>query len=146
MPAKKPRQIKIERRKFWVKPYTRKDGTKVRGHWVSATTFKRKDVGSPGVRSRGAKSGKYSKKKGYKPWITREGKLGGKGYLSKSTVSRRRILNRCVKNWGYRSCLGSIMVLNRSSTLRRKYGRKLDEDKEYLKRKYGGKGSFGPRK
>ena len=117
--------------------YRRKDGT-----YVKATTYK---IESRGL-SRGRKTGKYSIKKGYKPWITREGKLGGKGYLSKSSSVQQRLLDRCVKEYGYRSCLGSIMVLNRSRKLKKKYGAKLDKLKNYLKMKYGGVGSFGKRK
>ena len=138
--------ITVQRKGYYRKAYTRADGTRVKGAWVPATTFKIKNVGSKGVRSRGAKQGSFSKKKGYKPWITREGKLGGPGYFSKSAAQRHKILNQCVKGYGYRSCLGSLMVLNRSSTLKSKYGRTINADKNYLKGKYGGPGSFGPRK
>lgn len=81
-----------------------------------------------------------------KQWIIREGKLGGPGYLSKSQAQRRKILDKCVKQYGYRSCLGSVMVLNRNRTIAARHGAKIDADKEYLKKKYGGPGSFGPRK
>ena len=121
--------ITVHRKGYYRKPYTRADGTRVKGAWVPATTFKRTDVGSKGVRSRGAKQGLFSKKKGYKPWITREGKLGGPGYFSKPAATRHRILNECVRGYGYRSCLGSLMVLNRSRELKKKYGAKIDADK-----------------
>jgi len=135
-------QITTKRKGYWRKAYTRADGTRVKRTWVPATTFKRSDVGSKGVRSRGAKQGPYSKQK---PWITREGKLGGAGYFSKPAATRHRLLNKCVKEYGYRSCLGSLMVLNRSSVMKQKYGAKIDADKNYLKNKYGGPGSFGAR-
>ena|SRR3990167_5366912 len=95
---------------IWRKGYTRKDGVKVRGTWVSIK----------------------SKRKSRKPWITRKGKLGGSGFLSKSFESQKRILRNCVKQYGYRSCLGSIMVLNRNMKIKELYGRKIDRLKEYL--------------
>lgn len=118
---------------------------KVKRTVVPKTTYKKKDAGSPGVRSRGAKQGPYSIKRGYSPWITHEGKLGGAGYLIKPASVRHQILDKCVQGYGYRSCLGSIMVLERSSSLQQRYGAKLASDRNYLKMKYGGKGSFGRR-
>ena len=117
------------------KGYYRKDGT-----YVKPTTYCIKDQGTPGRRARGAKGGPYAKEK---PWITREGKLGGEGYLKKSAAERRKLLDKCVRNYGYRSCLGSVMVLNRNTAIRAKYGNKITVDREYLKKKYGGPGSFG---
>lgn len=81
------------------------------------------------------------------PWIRpeRAGKLGGEGYLKKTAAERQRLLDRCVREWGYRSCLGSVMVLERSRVIKAKYGAKLRKDREYLRRKYGGPGAFGKR-
>lgn len=91
----------------------------------------------------GAKTGPHSLAKGFKPWITRKGKLGGKGFLSKPRETQKKILNKCVKDYGYRSCLGSVMVLNRSRAVAAKYGRTLGTLRRYLVKTYGGPGSFG---
>ena len=71
-------------------------------------------------------------------WITRPGKLGGPGFLSKSSSEQYRLLDKCVREYGYRSCLGSVMVLQRSRAINSSYGAKLNNLKNYLKRKYGG--------
>lgn len=76
-------------------------------------------------------------------WITRPGKLGGIGFLSKSPQVQHRLLNKCVDEYGYRSCLGSLMVLNRNRSIKRRHGKKIDKLKNWLKMKYGGPGSFG---
>jgi hypothetical protein len=49
--------------------------------------------------------------------ITHPGKLGGKGFLGKTVAEQRAILDRCVrmKQFGYRSCLGSIQLLENIS-------------------------------
>jgi hypothetical protein len=110
--------------------YRRKNGTSVK-----SATFKIKDRGSKGRKSRGSKSGKYSKQR---RWITRKGKLGGPGYMWKPSSTRHKLLDNCVSKHNYRSCLGSLMVLNRSSVLRRKYGKEINSDKKYLEDRYGG--------
>ena len=79
-------------------------------------------------------------------WITRKGKLGGKGFLSKSVSAQHRLLNKCVRGYGYRSCLGSVMVLNRNSVIRRKHGAKIDKLKRYLMNKYGKSKSRKPKR
>lgn len=137
-----PGQVLIRREGYQRKPYKRKDGTLVEGTYVPPTEFCIEDPGKPGIRSRGAKSGPYAEEK---PWIQREGKLGGPGYTSKSAKERHKILDKCVKQYGYRSCLGSIMVLLRDSEISSKVRKKLDSDKKYLEKNYGGPGSFGPR-
>lgn len=115
--------------KYWRKAYTRSDGTRVQGTWVTVKTS---------GRSRGRKTGgRYSVKKGYSPWITRKGKLGGPGYLSKSSTERHRLLSKCVSEYGYRSCLGSVMVLSRNRSVQAVHGSKLTQDREWLKNKYG---------
>jgi hypothetical protein len=108
------------------KSYTRSDGTRVKSSVVHA-----KGSG----RSRGRKTGGRFKSK--KSWITREGKLGGSGFLSKSASVQHKLLDKCVKKYGYRSCLGSVMVLNRNKTIKAKYGKKLKALMEYLKKQYG---------
>jgi hypothetical protein len=78
--------------------------------------------------------------------ITRKGKLGGKGFLSKPRETQKRILAKCQREYGYRSCLGSVMVLERIPETNRKYGRTLAALRKWLVKEYGGPGSFGPRK
>lgn len=107
-------------------------------------------------RTRGVKTmrGPYPERRGYAPWITRKGKLG-KGFLTTMTAAeRKKALDKCVRDYGYQSCLGSIMVLERARRGPRgrgegvgeKYASELRTSREYLRRKYGGKGSFGARK
>lgn len=72
-------------------------------------------------------------------WIdpAREGKLG-EGFLTNMTFAEQKTaLRRCVKKWGYRSCLGSVMVLNRNQEIREKYGNKIKRAKDWLMKEYG---------
>ena len=85
------------------------------------------------------------KKTPARKWITHRGKLGGPGFLNKTKIEQKRILDTCVQKHGYRSCLGSIMVLERNTTLKTKYGTRLKSLRKYLKDTYGGKGSFKKR-
>lgn len=102
-------------------------------------------VKNPAV-SYGAKTGPHSAKKRFKPWIKRKGDLG-EGFLKTMTESQRaKALDRAVKKFGYRPVLGKINALERSRALKTKYGAQLESAREYLKSKYGGKGSFGPRR
>lgn len=84
---------------------------------------------------------KIKKKTKSYDWIKKEGKLGGKGYLKKSDRTRHAILNKCVKEYGYRSCLGSLMVLNRNTKIKKYHGKKIDDDKKWLMMKYNPKSS-----
>lgn len=138
------KRIRIDRDPYCVEPYTKTDGTKVEGYCVPETTYTMEDPGKPGRRSRGAKAGPFSASKGYEPWIQREGKLGGPGYTEKPQKKRREILTKCVKQFGYRSCLGSVMVLLRNSEISKKTRKVLESDKAWLMKTYGGPGSFGP--
>jgi hypothetical protein len=98
--------------------------------------YRRSKRRSPSKRRKSRRSRKSpSKRKSYN-WITRPGKLGGPGFLSKSSSEQHRLLNKCVKEYGYRSCLGSIMVLQRSRSINRAHGSKLNSLKNYLKNKY----------
>jgi len=80
-----------------------------------------------------------------KKWITRPGKLGGKGFLSRPLAAQHRILAHCVSEYGYRSCLGSVMVLERIHRTEAKFGPRLRHLREWLVGEFGGPGSFGPR-
>ena len=79
---------------------------------------------------------------GSRAWITRKGKLGGKGFLSKPKKEQKRLLRKSVDKYGYRSTLGSIMALERSDVLRQRYGGKLESLRGWLRRTYGGEGSY----
>jgi hypothetical protein len=76
--------------------------------------------------------------------ITRPGKLGGKGFVTKPVKTQKQILDRCIKGYGYRSCLGSVMILERLPANERHFTR-LAGLRNYLVSKYGGPGTFGPR-
>ncbi len=103
-------------------------------------------------RTRGVKTmpGPYAARRGYKPWIRRRGKLGEGFLTTMNKAERQKSLDRCVSAYGYRSCLGSIMVLERAKKGPRgkgegvgvKYASKLKSSREFLKEKYGGPGSF----
>ena len=91
-------------------------------------------------RSRGRKTGgPFSRKKGYKPWITKSGKLGGPGFLERPRHEQLAILDACVPKYGYKSCLGSILVLNRSKKIKKSHGRELDLIKQKFMHKYRSK-------
>lgn len=101
------------------KGYRRKDGT-----YVKSTCIE--DRGAPG------------KGPDIIP-IEHEGKLGGPGYLEKSERTRHGLLNKCVKKWGYKSCLGSINALGvfGKREFSKTQKRKIDKDRDYLVNKFG---------
>jgi hypothetical protein len=107
------------------KSYRRRDGTKVKSALVTT-----KGSG----KSRGRKTG--GKYKEEKKWITKIGKLGGSGFLTKTSTEQHKLLNNCVKKYGYRSCLGSLMVLNKNKIIKEKHGKKINSLVKYLKNKY----------
>lgn len=127
-------KISVTKKASKRKSYKRKDGTRVKASKVKGSTFCVKDRGAPG---KGPKVIPPMK----------EGGLGGPGYLDKSSSARHKILDRCVKSDGYRTCLGRIQALSvlGKRTFSKADHSKLRGDREYLKRKYGGEGSFGPR-
>jgi len=94
--AKKCPPGQISRDGYTRKGYTRKDGTRVKPTKVPASC----------ITDRGEKG----KGKDIVPEL-REGKLGGPGYLKKSAKERHKILNKCVKKYGYISCLRSLQYL-----------------------------------
>jgi len=69
--------------------------------------------------------------------IKREGKLGGPGYTKKTTAARHRILAGVVKKYGYRSALGSIMALERSTQISATVRKVLVSDRVWLRETYG---------
>jgi hypothetical protein len=137
-------EIKIER-----KGYTTRRGTR-----VPPTEFCIKDRGRPGRTSRGAEKGPYSEAKGFEPWIQEEGSLG-KGFLTKMSFEKQKAaVNRAFgrekkehrDNYeaAYRSTLGKIMVFNRSTELRRKYGKKIDKIRDWFVDEYGAESKRWP--
>lgn len=135
-------EIPIDRKGYTREGYTRQDGTRVAATKVPSATYCVPDRGRPGVTSFGAESGT---RKGTKPLIQREGKLGGPGYTTKPERERHMLLGKCEKKYGYRSCLGSLQVLLNSSEMKGHARAVLAADKKWLVGKYGGPGSFGPR-
>lgn len=140
-----PGEIKIDR-----KGYTTRGGTR-----VSPTKFCIEDRGRPGRTSRGAEKGPYSEGKGYEPWIEEEGSLG-KGFLTKMSFEKRKAAvkrafghekkeHRGDYEAAYRSTLGKIMVLNRSTELRRKYGKKLNKIQDWFVDEYGAESKRWPK-
>jgi hypothetical protein len=68
--------------------------------------------------------------------VKRPGKLGGKGFMSRPVSEQKSELDRCVRKYGYRSCLGSVMFLrNVSSSAAQK--QKAQKLQKYLQDKYG---------
>lgn len=131
-------EIKIDRKGYCVKK-----SKKRKGYCVKPTTYYIKDRGRPGKRSYGAEGGTHPASEGYEPFIRHEGTLG-KGFLKTMTNKQREAaIDRCVKKYDYRTCLGKILVFNLSGPLRRKYGKQITQAKDYIVKKYGGPGSFG---
>lgn len=78
-----------------------------------------------------------TKKKWARKAVKHPGKLGGEGFMSKPVAEQKKILRRCVRDYGYRSCLGSVMFIhnvNEEPSIRAK-AKKL---KDWLVREYGG--------
>jgi len=123
--------------KHWIKGYVQKDGTHVKGRWITTKSTRKSRKRTPKRR--------YPAKKS-RSLISRKGKLGGPGYMSKSPKVRHELLNKCVTKYGYRSCLGSVLVLKHYHSANRKFAPVINSDAKWLKNKYGGKGSFGSRK
>ena len=87
-------------------------------------------------RSKMSKRSKRSKmSKRSKQWITRPGKLGGPGFLTKPLEEQHALIDKCKDEYGYRSCLGSIQVLNRNRAIAKKHSAKINELANYLKSK-----------
>jgi len=81
-------------------------------------------------------SNKKLKKKTSNQWIYREGKLGGPGFLKRPRSEQMSILDACVSKYGYKSCLGSILVLNRNKSIKKNHGKLIDSIKQEFMMKY----------
>lgn len=124
-----PGKIAIDR-----KGYKRKGSKGRKGAKVKRSTFCVKDRGRKGKTSFGAEGGT---KRGTRPLISKKGKLGGPGYTRKPASERHRLLDRCAKQYGYRSCLGTLQALLLSTELSPGVKNVLDEDKTWLMKKHG---------
>lgn len=71
-----------------------------------------------------------------------------KPFMKRSFAEQKKIFDACIDEYGYRSCLGSAMLLSNFPAI--KYDPKRRDRatalKDYVKTKYGGPGSFGPRR
>lgn len=133
-------RVCIDRAAHTRRGFTRADGTRVGPSKVARSRFCVRDRGTPGVRSRGAEQGPF---RGERPWIQREGELGGPGFAQRSERERRALLRSSVDRFGYRSTLGKLGAILRNSEIRTKTRSTLESDRRWLVRTFGGPGSFG---
>ena len=122
------KKIRVRRKGYWRKAYTRSDGARVKKTWVPPTTFEIKDRGRPG---RGPKTIK----------IKSEGALGGPGYAEKSAVKRHAALRRSVKRDGYARTarrLAAIRGLGKR-TMSQHDRQIFERDQRWLKKTFGKK-------
>jgi hypothetical protein len=124
-------KIRVARKAYYRKPYTRADGVRVKGGYVKSASFLIDDPGKPGRRSRGTKSGKYRKAP---RWITHEEALGGPGYAHKSDKTRHDLLKDSVKRDGYATTIRRLYVLLRSSTMHADARKVIKADVTWMKR------------
>jgi hypothetical protein len=127
------KRLLIKRKGYWRKAYTTKNGTRVKRKYIKPTSYYIKNQGNPGRTSRGAEAGPYKNKK---PWIRREGKLGGPGYTKKSAATRHAILRKSIKKYGYASTMGSVSVLTENATIKPSTRRTLEADERWLRKTY----------
>lgn len=135
-------QIKIRRR-----GYTTRRGTRVK-----PTDFCIDDPGRPGRTTRGAEAGPYADEE---PWIQEEGSLGedfltGMSFADQKKHMKRAFASEKKQHGGdyvsaYRSTLGKVMALNRSTRIRRKYGREIDRIRDWFVKEYGADSRRWPR-
>ena len=90
--------ILISRKGFWRKAYTDKRGRNISKTWVPPTKFLIEDRGAKG---RGEKV--FPKLK--------EGTLGGPGFFSRSTVTRRRLYAGLAKRIGEKKVVGKLRAI-----------------------------------
>ena len=119
----------IRRKGYKRRGYTTDEGTRVAATTVPSACIE--DRGAPGKGPDVIE-------------ITHEGKLGGAGYLKKSAKTRHGLLDKCVSGWGYQSCLDSLnaMAVFGKRTWTKEQLDKVDQDRDWLVKKYGGPGSF----
>jgi hypothetical protein len=68
------------------------------------------------------------------PWIQRMGKLGGPGYTTKSDRERHFLLECSMDQFGYKSTLGSLLVLLRGKYIGKDVRQTVEEDIAWLKK------------
>lgn len=71
-----------------------------------------------------------------------------KPFMKRSFAEQKKVMDACVDEYGYRSCLGSAMLLRNLPSISRdpKMSARATALKDYLVRRHGGPGSFGPRR
>lgn len=84
-------------------------------------------------RARGSIATRIHMSKNLGAWIRRENKLGGPGYTSRPERTRHMLLRRSLEHFGYRSTLGSLLVLLRNSSMGDKARRTIELDVAWLK-------------
>lgn len=100
---------------IYIRGYTRRDGTRVKGHYA-------KDLGKPGRTPKG---------KRVLPKLKNKGELERYGYhLKKSSKVRHRVLLKAVKRLGYSTVIKRLVVLRSytksNRTLRMKYKKDIE--------------------
>lgn len=120
------KKLKVRRKGYWRKAYTRSDGVRVKRTWVPATTFMVADRGKPG---RGPKTIK----------IRSEGALGGPGYAEKSARARHAELRKSVRRDGYARTARRIAAIRGlgKRTMSRKDLQTFEADQKWLRDQYG---------
>lgn len=73
------RKLRIKKKGYWRKAYTRKDGVKVKRTWVPRTTYMARDMGAPGRTPKARQWAKFEKVTGWKK-------------TQKPTTRRRKVL------------------------------------------------------
>lgn len=122
------KELKVRRKGYWRKAYTRSDGVRVKRTWVPATTFAVKDRGKKGW---GPKTIK----------IRDEGALGGPGYTHKMARQRHAALRRSVKRDGYAATARRIAAVRGlgKRTMSKRDLEIFERDQYWLRRQFGKK-------
>ena len=73
--------------------------------------------------------------------------LDKKPFMKRSMAEQKKILDLCMVEYGYRSCLGSTLLLRNLPAIKAdpRSRARATALKDYLVSRYGGPGSFGPR-
>ena len=113
--------------------------------WIDDTIQKKLPEFRQNPKQKGRKvARKTQPKRNYAPpgkrWIQgaikRPGSLGGKGFMSKPYVQQQKLVSAKAKRYGYRSALGSVMLLRNVNTGAKRA--KMDKLKNWLVREYEG--------
>lgn len=69
--------------------------------------------------------------------IQREGKLGGPGYSRKPWRKRKSILEGCMDEFGYMSCLRSLQILLNIDNMGPEVRKVIEHDRDWMVANYG---------